>query len=294
LNRGCQARKEDPKTKVHIPSAIYVAVSLRAMQAIDFGWLVEHRFRFHHYRAPGHGATSIAVPTSDGSTGAVSTPVIQDEGTAEFVYYCWPGAEEDDMVPHYSTSIEGATALCFSPDGSKLLLVWERGSWATPGGAVNAGESKIETLTRELREEVGVEVDLSQDIFYLGGWSAGRARDNLSNDNFSSFAVRLKSDEFSVDNKEIREAEWFVWRPILDEWVAQGSKKDKKVKSLDLGKPKGDPAITKGDNGERNVLSGNVLKGLQILADGHGLKLNYKEEMQGGLKAVKATWGSLG
>jgi ADP-ribose pyrophosphatase YjhB (NUDIX family) len=62
------------------------------------------------------------------------------------------------MVPNYATAIEGATGLCFSPDGARILLVWERGSWSTPGGAVNAGESKIDALARELYEEVGVEV----------------------------------------------------------------------------------------------------------------------------------------
>ena len=46
----------------YIAHAIYVCVSLRAMQAIDFGYLVEKGFKFHHYRAPGHGDTPRAEP----------------------------------------------------------------------------------------------------------------------------------------------------------------------------------------------------------------------------------------
>ena len=131
--------------KKYVPAAVYVIVSLRAMQAIDFGWLVNKGFAFHHYRAPGHGCTPLPEPSTDSNA----------EGTAEFVYYCWPGAPEEDMVPHdampiegatltltltgtatltrpqvphYATAIEGATGLCFSPDGTGVLLVWERGA----------------------------------------------------------------------------------------------------------------------------------------------------------------------
>ena len=75
------------------------------------------------------------------------------------------------MVPNYSTCIEGATSICFSPDGTQVLLVWERGGWTTPGGAVNAGESKLEALVRELGEEVGVEVDLDMPVrLCIGAW----------------------------------------------------------------------------------------------------------------------------
>ena len=103
------------------------------------------------------------------------------------------------MCEHsYATGIEGATALMFSPDERKVLLVWERGHWTTSGGAVNPGESKLETLIREVHEEVRVHVDQTwEGVCYLGGWSAGRARDNLINDNFSAFAVRLQSEVHS-------------------------------------------------------------------------------------------------
>ena len=282
------------------PKAIYIAVSLRAMQAIDFGYLVERGFRFHHYRAPGHGAT-IAATANDKPMAPVGDQRISpsrltkegfDEGTAEFVYYCWPGSPESDMVPFYSTSIEGATALCFSPDAAKILLVWERGAWSMSGGAVNAGECKTDALARELYEEIGVTIDAGKGIQYLGGWSAGRARDNMSNDNFSAFAVTLASEEFRMDRKEIFEAKWFEWRPLLDMWVAQEKPNSKKL-SFDMGQAKGDPSITKGDNGERNRLALNVIKGLDAYVNGRGYEVKTSEEMQGPMRAVKAKWGSL-
>jgi ankyrin repeat protein len=36
--------------KKYVPAALYVVVSLRSMQAIDFSWLVAQGFHFHHYR----------------------------------------------------------------------------------------------------------------------------------------------------------------------------------------------------------------------------------------------------
>ena len=98
--------------KKYVPAAVYVIVSLRAMQAIDFGWLVNRGFAFHHYRAPGHGCTPLPehearlrgeAVRSDGGTDSNA------EGTAEFVYYCWPGVPEEDMVQHDATAIEETT-----------------------------------------------------------------------------------------------------------------------------------------------------------------------------------------
>jgi len=256
--------------KKYIPCAVYVVVSLRSMQAIDFSWLVNQGFHFHHYRAPGHGDTPPADPAA---------PLAHDEATAEFVYYCWPGTPETDMVPNYATAIEGATGLCFSPDGAKVLLVWERGSWSTPGGAVNAGESKIDALARELREEVGVEVDFGTPPQFLAGWSESRARDNLVNDSFCAFAVRLKSLDYSTDKKEIFEAVWFDAAELLAAWGKVGKPLEKKVE-MDMGR-----------GPERGAFAGNMLKWLDTYSSGHGHVIKYKESMQGDKKSVKASWG---
>ena len=44
------------------------------------------------------------------------------------MYYRWNGDAAHDMVPAYSTSIEGG-GLVLSPDESKVLLIWEYGNW---------------------------------------------------------------------------------------------------------------------------------------------------------------------
>jgi ADP-ribose pyrophosphatase YjhB (NUDIX family) len=52
-------------------------------------------------------------------------------------------------------------ALVVSPQGRLLLVRTEKwgGRWGVPGGKVEWGESLLEALRRELREETGLEVD---------------------------------------------------------------------------------------------------------------------------------------
>jgi 8-oxo-dGTP diphosphatase len=64
-----------------------------------------------------------------------------------------------------------AAALC---DREGRVLIAERppgkhmaGRWEFPGGKVAAGESEAQALARELREELGVEVDSSRPVMRL-------------------------------------------------------------------------------------------------------------------------------
>jgi len=261
-------REKVEKGKAKFPGAIYVAVSEASMQAIDFTWLVAHGFVFHHYRAPGHGDDSGGDGTAAG-------------GSAEFVYYCWPSLEgtgsAGDMVPVYSTSIEGATGVLLAGEKEdKVLLVWERGAWNTPGGAVNAGECKLEALAREVGEEVSARVDESWGAYFLGGWQEGRARDGLVNDNFSAFAMKMADEAFTVDNKEIEKARFFEWRPLLEAWRKAGRPKDFRT-----------PA-------EGEKVSKFLMPWLDTYDTGRGLKCTLKSDpLRDGRRQTKVLYGSM-
>ena len=257
---------EGLKWKNGTPSALYIGISMNAMQAIDITWLDEYGFRFHHYRPPGHGA----------SNAAEAKPT---DGTGEMVYFCWPGVGgsdgADNKVPGYATTIEGATGVCLTPDGSRMLCVWERGGWSTPGGAVNPGECKLEALQREVREEVGATVDLSRGATMVGGYSKGRARDNTINDSFAAFVVFLKDTTVSVDRNEISECTFLDWRWILQLWRDKGRPDSDDLVQLDeLGRELGMPG--------RNLVRSNLLQWLDVYEQGKGLGCKVKEKDQNG------------
>ena len=128
------------------------------------------RQRIRDWVAAGKGGLWLHVPLSSASVvgsaaaqGFAFHHAVPDN--TELVYVC----DQAGMTPAYATSIEGATGVVFSPDEEKILSVWERGGWNTPGGAVDPGEMKIEALARECREEVGIALDPSYDPVYLGG-----------------------------------------------------------------------------------------------------------------------------
>ena len=253
----------DAKGRKVNPSAIYVVVAQRSMQAVDWMWLDAHNFRFHHQREARDG---------------------EDSG-AEFVYYCWPGDPKQDMVPRYATSVEGATAILLHPDLEQVLLVWERGAWTTSGGAVDGGEGKLAALNREVWEELDVKLDLEWGAHYVGGYQQSRARDGVMNDNFSAFVVKLASPHFKPDNKEIMEAHFFPWRAILQKWRDAGSISTEKKVPLDVGK---------GD--ARALVHINVLFWLDMYEKGMALKCRNKEEKEmpkdeEGVGAFKLQWG---
>jgi 8-oxo-dGTP pyrophosphatase MutT (NUDIX family) len=241
----------------------------------------------------------------------------------------------------YATSIEGATGLALSRDETKVLLVWERGSWSTPGGAIEPGENKLDGLARELQEEVGLRASLSPSpsprlylpwtgrlgmhapvdrlhsplrvcvasvrvlqvavrldlvgwgAHYLGGWQQSRARDNIINDNFSAFLVKVADDNYRADHLEIENADWFEWKPLLDAWRAAGKPtkaadgKSLKQFDLDVGKPELDK---KGNS--MNTVRLNVLQWLDRWQDGRSIPCVYApEKLQAGLYAAKVKIG---
>ena len=108
------------------PGAVYVALSERSIDAAHVRCLLDKGFRFYHHRT-------------------------SPEGEDELVYYAWPDRPDfPDKVPPYATSTEGVGAILLSPDERRVLLVWEYGCWKMPTGAVDAGESALSALRREV------------------------------------------------------------------------------------------------------------------------------------------------
>jgi len=184
-------------------AALYVCVYELFADPAVLGMLREQGFRFHHF----HPSTAEGRP--------------DQMQAGEFVYYKWMGVEED-MVPGYATSIEGAAGVILSPDEQRVLLIWEYGNWKLVTGAVDPGESSLATLGREMREEVGGEVDPTFAPKYIGGWHLSKARDRMVNDNFACYAVRAKSDAFQANGGEVVAARWFGVDELVQVYSATG------------------------------------------------------------------------
>ena len=90
--------------------------------------------------------------------------------------------------------------------GDKLLLArnvnWPEGRYSVLAGFVEPGESLEQTVAREVREEVGIEVD---NIRYFGSqpWP-------FPNSLMLGFTAQYAGGELTPDNDEIAEAGWFL------------------------------------------------------------------------------------
>lgn len=104
-------------------------------------------------------------------------------------------------------SIRVSAAVIRDVDG-RLLLVRKSGTTAfmQPGGKPEAGETPAETLVRELREELGVEVDLA-DLRSLGVFRADAANEPGHSVVADVFEVSI-SDQTPVAAAEIVEVRW--------------------------------------------------------------------------------------
>ena len=162
-------------------------------------WLQTNGFSFHHYNPPP------TIPTSENCSAASA---VTGDGNGELIYYRWCG-RGDDRVPSFATSGEGVGVVLLSPDECSVLLVWENGNWKTVTGAVDTGEGVLGAATRELSEEVGVQVDPSFKARYVGGWHFARRTDSRMNDSMHIIVLRAQSREFCVNKDEITAAKWF-------------------------------------------------------------------------------------
>eukprot|EP00054_Salpingoeca_dolichothecata_P000929 m.17939 g.17939 ORF g.17939 m.17939 type:complete len:300 (+) comp11547_c0_seq1:17-916(+) len=167
------------KGKPNARGAMYVCFKEKAVDADTLLRIKIQGFTFHHFHRE----------------------------TEEFVYYTWL-AKGPDRVPAYATSIEGAGCIVLSPDEKNVLCVWENGKWQYPGGAVDPTEAAIETVRREVKEEVGLELDPSFPLLVGAGWNQPKSRDQRVNDHYTLFIGRAVTNEFRLDMQELHKAKW--------------------------------------------------------------------------------------
>jgi len=130
-----------------------------------------------------------------------------EKDSESLVYYHWKGPLPD-LVPEYASARGGVGVLILDPSEEEVFLVHEYGWWKPVTGSVDPNEDKVETCLREAREEAGMVLERST-AYFVGGWHHWGRWDHNVNDEFSTFVIRAKSKEFSVDGHEVKKAAWF-------------------------------------------------------------------------------------
>jgi 8-oxo-dGTP diphosphatase len=80
---------------------------------------------------------------------------------------------------------------------SSLPLLWE-----FPGGRVEAGESDRDALARELREEMGIEVDIAEEVMHT------RHEYPAYEIDFRVFRCSLRSPESEIRHLRVHDHRW--------------------------------------------------------------------------------------
>jgi len=111
-----------------------------------------------------------------------------------------------------------AAAIIEFPDRRILLIkratVPFKGYWALPGGKADSGETVEETVLREVREEIGIEVKIVKKI---GEYHERGVQDGIEYDYYPAcFLVKPVGGRIERQEREIERIEFFNFKEIPD------------------------------------------------------------------------------
>jgi 8-oxo-dGTP pyrophosphatase MutT (NUDIX family) len=69
---------------------------------------------------------------------------------------------DDPQAPH-ATSVVPSANVVVTDDAARVLVIHrtDNGNWALPGGALDLGESLVQTAVREVKEETGIDCEIT-------------------------------------------------------------------------------------------------------------------------------------
>lgn len=115
--------------------------------------------------------------------------------------------------------IVAITAFIKNKKGDKFLVVKRSeneiaypGKWAYPGGKVEKGDSILDTLKKEIMEEVGLEIEDYKE--YLKDFTF--VRPDGHNVVGFIFLVKAKSENVKLDTKDFSEFKWVTQEEFYD------------------------------------------------------------------------------
>lgn len=76
-------------------------------------------------------------------------------------------------------------------------------TWTFPGGSIKNAENKEDAIKREVKEEIGIDLD---QVNFLGHFISTK---EYKKDNVFVYCSEVKNKDFKKDDFEIEEARWF-------------------------------------------------------------------------------------
>jgi mutator protein MutT len=129
--------------------------------------------------------------------------------------------------------IAGIKALILKDN--KFLMVQDAHDlkWEFPGGKVNYGETPFDTLSREIKEEIGIEVEIFEPVGFC--WSITEKRQII----MTVIKCKPKSLDFdtkkNLGNEDISQVRFFTKKEFLkDEYITAHHNVKELISSLDI------------------------------------------------------------
>ena len=103
---------------------------------------------------------------------------------------------------------------CIILKNKKVLLVYEknRNFWGFPKGHMENGETEIETALREVKEEVGLDVEIDKERRYTLNYII---RDEIDKTTVL-YIAKAKNDEIIMQENEIENIRWCSFEEALN------------------------------------------------------------------------------
>ena len=103
---------------------------------------------------------------------------------------------------------------CIIIKNEKVLLVYEknRNFWGFPKGHMEEGENEIETALREVKEEVGLDVEINAEKRYVLNYIIREEIDKTT----VLYVAEPRNENVEMQESEIEDARWCFFEEALN------------------------------------------------------------------------------